>query len=216
MQDRSKPAVYLGDRRIELLLIGGSAGVLDLLRLILPNLPVALPVPVAIVVHLPERSPELLPRVLQPSTPLPLRFAEDKEPLAAGTVYFAPPGYHLLVESSRSLALSIDPPLWFSRPAIDVLFESAADVYATNLMAMLLTGASSDGAIGMQAIHTAGGLTVVQTPQASEAPAMPAAALARFTPDFVLPPLDIASLVASLSLQPSTSSPFLSDSIRKP
>jgi two-component system chemotaxis response regulator CheB len=131
-----------------------------------------------------------------------MHFAEDKEPLVGGTIYFAPAGYHLLLESNRCCALSIDPPVWFSRPSIDVLFESAAAAYASRVMAMLLTGASTDGASGLQSIHAAGGITVVQSPQSAEAATMPAAALARFTPDFILPASDIAGLAASLSPQP--------------
>jgi len=200
--------VYLDQRPLDLLLIGGSAGVLDVLRLILPSLPLSLSVPVVIVVHLPERSPELLPRVFRSATRLPMRFAEDKEPLVGGTIYFAPAGYHLLLESNRCCALSIDPPVLFSRPSIDVLFESAAAAYADRAMAMLLTGASSDGASGLQAIHAAGGITVVQTPQSAEAATMPAAALARFTPDFILPAIDIAALAASLSPQPRPVAPI--------
>jgi two-component system, chemotaxis family, protein-glutamate methylesterase/glutaminase len=202
---------YLGDRRVDLLLIGGSAGVLDVLRLVLPSLSPTLPVPVVIVVHLPERSPELLPMVLKSATSLPLRFVEDKEPLLGGTIYFAPPGYHLLLESSHSAALSIDPPVWFSRPSIDVLFESAADAYAPRVLAVLLTGASTDGAAGLHAVHAAGGLTVVQTPHAAEAPIMPAAAIARFTPDYVLPPIDIARLAGALSREPGSLPPFSSN-----
>jgi len=198
----SAPGAHLHDRPLDILLIGGSAGVLDVLRVVLCSLPASLTVPVAIVVHLPERSPDLLPKVLQSSTGLPMRFAEDKEPLVAGTIYFAPAGYHLLLESNRSVALSIDPPVWFSRPSIDVLFESAADAFAERTLAMLLTGASTDGAAGLQAIHCAGGITVVQSPQDAEAPTMPAAALARFMPDFVLPVPGIATLIASLSPQP--------------
>jgi two-component system chemotaxis response regulator CheB len=195
-------SVYLDRRPLDLLLIGGSAGVLDVLRLILPSLPSSLSVPVVIVVHLPEGSPELLPKVFQSVTRLPMRFAEDKEPLLGGTIYFAPAGYHLLLESNRCCALSIDPPVWFSRPSIDVLFESAADAYADRVLAMLLTGASSDGASGLQSIHAAGGITVVQTPQSAEVGTMPAAALARFAPDFVLPAIDIAALAATLAPQP--------------
>ncbi|MET0499189.1 MAG: chemotaxis protein CheB [Steroidobacteraceae bacterium] len=195
-------ATYVGDRPIDVILIGGSAGVLEVLRVILAGLPHALKIPVVIVVHVPERSPALLPQVLQPATPLPLKFAEDKEPLAGGTIYVAPAGYHLLLETNRCFALSIDPPVLFSRPAIDVLFESAADAYAGRIMAMLLTGASADGARGLASIHAAGGVTVVQAPQTAEAATMPAAAIALFDPDFVLSPPDIAALGASLSPYP--------------
>jgi len=198
-------ATYLADRPIDVIVIGGSAGVLDVLRVILPSLPHALAVPVVIVVHVPERSPELLPQVLQHSTPLPVKFAEDKEPLAGGTIYFAPAGYHLLLEANRCFALSIDPPVLFSRPSIDVLFESAADAYAGRLVAMLLTGASADGASGLASIHAAGGIAVVQSPQTAEAATMPTAAMTLFDPDFVLSPPDIAALVASISSQPRSS-----------
>lgn len=198
----STNAVYFGERQIDIILIGGSAGVLDVLRVILPSLSSALNVPVVIVVHVPERSPALLPQVLQRSSALPMKFAEDKEPLAGGTIYFAPAGYHLLLESSRSFALSVDPPVLFSRPSIDVLFESAADAYSTRVAALLLTGASADGAQGLKSIHAAGGTTVVQLPQTAEAATMPAAALALFTPDFVLSPVDIAAWSRSLSPQP--------------
>ena len=194
-------ATYVGERPIDIVLIGGSAGVLDVLRVVLPGLPPSLQVPVVIVVHVPERSPALLPQVLRHAPPLPLKFAEDKEPLAGGTIYFAPAGYHLLLEANRCFALSIDPPVLFSRPSIDVLFESAADAYAGRVMAMLLTGASADGAAGLASIRAAGGVAVVQAPQTAEASTMPAAALALFDPDFVLSPPDIAALCASLAPQ---------------
>lgn len=185
-------------KQVDVIVIGGSAGVLDALRSILPGLSSALCIPVVIVVHMPERSPALLPQVLQSGSVLPMKFAEDKEPLAGGTIYFAPPGYHLLLESDRSFALSSDDPVLFSRPAIDVLFESAAHVYAQRVLAILLTGASADGAQGLRAIDVAGGVSVVQTPQSAEAAAMPAAALSLFQPTHVLSPPAISALLASL------------------
>lgn len=105
--------------------------------------------------------------------------AEDKMQLQAGLLYVAPPGYHTLIEEEGTIALSVDPPVNFSRPSIDVLFESAADVYGGSLIALLLTGASHDGAAGMQAIHQRGGLTLVQDPSSAEVATMPAAAIAR-------------------------------------
>ncbi|MFL6578025.1 MAG: chemotaxis protein CheB, partial [Povalibacter sp.] len=138
--------------------------------------------------HLPPRSPDGLPELLKRDCALPVKQAEDKEPLAPGTVYLAPPGYHLLLESHRAFALSIDAPVHFSRPSIDVLFESAADAYGRDLLAILLSGASSDGAAGLQEVHIAGGVTAVQAPDSAEAATMPAAALALFQPDFTWTP----------------------------
>jgi two-component system chemotaxis response regulator CheB len=103
---------------------------------------------------------------------------EPGEPIERGKLYFAPADYHLLVEPDRRCALSIEAPVHFSRPAIDVLFESAADVYGAALVGVILTGASSDGALGLRAVHARGGRTFVQDPTTAESPVMPAAALA--------------------------------------
>jgi len=106
-----------------------------------------------------------------------VREAEDKDPIVAGTIYFAPPDYHLLVEADRTFSLSCDAPVLFSRPSIDVLFESAADAYGPKLIGIVLTGANSDGARGLRAIIAEGGHGIVQTPQSAFASAMPEAAL---------------------------------------
>ena len=115
-----------------------------------------------------------------------------------GTIYFAPPDYHLLVDEGPSLALSMDPPVEHSRPSVSVLFESAAAVYGPRLLAVLLTGAGSDGASGLQAVQRAGGMTVVQQPASARMPQMPEAALARVTADHVLTLEDIMSLFEAL------------------
>jgi len=178
--------------------IGGSAGALDVLRKILQHLPVTLDVPVIVVIHLSARPPDGLPELLGRDCAVPVKQAEDKEPLLAGMVYVAPAGYHLLIESHRALALSIDPPVHFSRPSIDVLFESARDTYGGRLLAILLSGASIDGAAGMHEIHAAGGTTIVQSPASAEAIAMPAAALSLFEPAFVWTPDEMASQLPAL------------------
>ena len=103
--------------------------------------------------------------------------AEDKEPIAAGTVFVAPPDYHMLVESEAYLSLSADEPVNYSRPSIDVLFESAADAYGAELVGIVLTGANDDGARGLRAIVKAGGTALVQCPEQSYAPTMPSAAI---------------------------------------
>ena len=177
--------------------IGGSAGALEVLRLIMRELPLELQCPIVIVIHLPAHSSGLA-ELLGNDTSLRVKQAEDKEPLVAGTVYVAPPSYHLLIESQHSFALSVDAPVHFSRPAIDVLFESARDVYGSKLIGVLLSGASEDGAAGLQEIHAAGGTTIVQSPLSAEVAIMPAAALALFEPTYIWSPNEIASGLAQL------------------
>ncbi|MBL8267586.1 chemotaxis protein CheB [Steroidobacter sp.] len=171
--------------------IGGSAGALEVLRPIVRALPGTLMCPVVIVIHLPAHSSGLAD-LLGADTTLTVKQAEDKEPISAGTIYIAPPSYHLLIESHGAFALSADPPVHFSRPAIDVLFETASDVYGAKLIGILLSGASEDGAAGLQEIHAAGGMTIVQSPLSAEVAIMPAAAIALFEPTYVWPPNDIA------------------------
>jgi two-component system, chemotaxis family, protein-glutamate methylesterase/glutaminase len=162
---------------IELIVIGGSAGAIEVLGRMLAGLTAALRPAVAVVIHLPPDGPNVLHEVFaRPGSP-PMKPAEDKEPIAPGTVYFAPPDYHLLVESGRTFALSQDERVHFSRPALDVLFESAAEAYGDRLMGVILSGANADGATGLKAVARAGGLTVVQALESSEMIAMPAAAL---------------------------------------
>lgn len=185
------------------LVIGGSAGAFHVLRAILHCLPATLNLPVVAVLHLSARPPDGLSELLGRDCALPVKQAEDKEPLAPGTVYIAPGGYHLLIESHRAFALSADAPVHFSRPAIDVLFESARDAYGKQLVAILLSGASVDGAAAMQEIHAAGGVTIVQAPDASESVAMPLAALELFAPTFIWTPEEMAHQLPALLTGPA-------------
>jgi two-component system, chemotaxis family, protein-glutamate methylesterase/glutaminase len=153
------------------------------------------------VLHLPRDRPSLLVDIFRRKCVLNVREAEDKEPVAPGTVYFAPNNYHLLLERGPQLALSVDDLVHHSRPSIDVLFESAADVYRNRLLGILLTGANEDGALGLATIHGAGGITVVQDPATAHSRQMVAAALRLSTPDHVLPLQGIASLLATLGVQ---------------
>jgi two-component system chemotaxis response regulator CheB len=143
--------------RVDAIVIGGSAGSLDALSALLPALPAGCAVPVVVVVHLPPTRPSRLAAVLAMRAAVPVKEAEDKEPVAAGRVYVAPPGYHLLIERAGTFALSLDAQLNFSRPAIDVLFESAAEAYGGALAGIVLTGASDDGARGRRGAPDAGG-----------------------------------------------------------
>jgi two-component system chemotaxis response regulator CheB len=164
--------------RAEAVVIGASAGALEALSLILPGLPAEFSLPVMIVVHIPPDRKSVLAELFAAKCRVKVLEAEDKEPITSGTIYFAPPDYHLLVEADKTLALSSDEPVLFSRPSIDVLFESAADAYGPSLIAIILTGANQDGAKGLSAVVEAGGRAVVQIPEAAFASAMPEAAIA--------------------------------------
>jgi two-component system chemotaxis response regulator CheB len=184
--------------RIEAIVIGASAGGVEALGLILPSLPAKFRPSLLIVLHLPRERPSLLVEIYEKRCALPIREADDKEPIEPGTVYFAPPDYHMLVERNRQIALSTDEPVHYSRPSVDVLFESAADVYASRLLGVILTGANEDGAAGLHAIHRAGGVTVVQQPDSAKVPLMVVSALQRNPADFVLSLPEIAELLKGL------------------
>ncbi len=165
------------DVSIEAVAIGASAGAVEALTQILPALPEEYPLPVLVVVHVPsDRSNMLVPH-FQAKCRTQVREAEDKEPICSGTIYFAPPDYHLLVESDRTISLSVDEPVLHSRPSIDVLFESAADAFGAALVGVVLTGANQDGAAGLKAIVDAGGQALIENPSGAYASAMPRAAL---------------------------------------
>lgn len=169
-------------RTAEAIVVGASAGALEALSAILPVLPAGYPLPILIVVHLPADKESFLAELLQGKCRIAVRQADDKEPIEPSTAYLAPPDYHLLVEPDRRLSLSSEEPVHYSRPSIDVLFETAAEAYGESLVGVVLTGANSDGAIGLRAIGQAGGTALVQRPDQAHAPAMPEAAL-RAWPD---------------------------------
>ncbi len=183
---------------VDAVVIGASAGGVDALMTLLADLPAQWRLPVVVVLHLPENHESRLAEVFRPRTPLAVCEAADKAPVAPGTLYFAPPGYHLSIERDRSFSLSCEPPVSYSRPSIDVLMSSAADAYGRALAGMLLTGANEDGASGMLRIHQAGGLTAVQDPAEALVATMPGAALKRHTPDFVFPLRELRALLLQL------------------
>lgn len=189
--------------RMDAVVVGGSAGGVDALAMLLPALPPTLPVPVIVVLHLPREKPSLLVEIFSRRCALAVQEAQDKAPIEPGTVYFAPADYHLLIDEGPSFALSVDEPVHYSRPSIDVLFETAADVYGEHLLAVVLTGASQDGAEGLAAVHRAGGITVVQEPQEALSPYMPESALRASPVDHVLPLAGIAQLIGRLAAPPA-------------
>ncbi len=177
----------------EAVVIGASAGALEALSAILPFLPPAYRLPVIIVVHMPPDKKSLLAELFQAKCGIKVCEAEDKEPISSGTAYFAPPDYHVLVEMDKSLSLSLDEPVLFSRPSVDVLFESAADAYGPSLIAIVLSGANQDGAKGLRAVADAGGTAIVQSPEEAYASAMPEAAIAECPGASVLSLKEIAA-----------------------
>jgi two-component system chemotaxis response regulator CheB len=186
----------------EAIVIGGSAGALEALTAILPALPKSYALPLLVVLHIPAHKPSYLTDVLGTHCALRVKEAEDKEDLAPGTVYVAPPDYHLLVEKRRHLSLSADEPVLFSRPAIDVLFESAADAYGPALAGVLLAGGNEDGARGLARIKRAGGTTIVQAPRTAAVRTMPDAALALAPIDHTLTPSELGLFLAKLGEKP--------------
>jgi two-component system, chemotaxis family, protein-glutamate methylesterase/glutaminase len=183
-----------GAARAKLVVIGTSLGGLHALEVVLRGLAHDFPLPIAIVQHRSgewEGQKSQLARLLQIHTPLPVIEASDKEPLAGGHVYLAPADYHLLVDEGR-LALSTDARVCHARPSIDVLFESAADVYREGVVAVLLTGANADGTAGSLRIKRRGGAVVAQDPRGAESPVMPQSAISAGVVDRVLPLEEIA------------------------
>jgi two-component system chemotaxis response regulator CheB len=184
-------------RDIDAVAIGASAGGVEVLSVLLSALPASCRASFFIVMHIPRERPSLLADVFNAKCALPVREAEDKEPVQPGTVYFAPPDYHLLLDRGPALALSSDEPVHFSRPSIDVLFDSAADIYGERLLGLILTGANQDGAEGLAAVGRAGGRTVVQEPGGAAVPFLPEAALQVGPVDFVLPLAQLQELFAT-------------------
>ncbi|VTR95296.1 chemotaxis protein : Uncharacterized protein OS=Asticcacaulis sp. AC466 GN=AEAC466_07295 PE=4 SV=1: CheB_methylest [Gemmata massiliana] len=182
--------------------IGASAGAVDALSAILPALPKGYPLSVMVVVHVPPDKKSVMAELFRNKCRMDVCEADDKEPLVPGTVYFAPPDYHLLVEPDRRLSLSNEEPVHYSRPAIDVLFESAADVFEGDLVGVLLTGASSDGARGLRAVCDAGGTALVQHPDEAAVATMPRAAIAACPMASVMYLEQIAAYLRDLGRRP--------------
>lgn len=177
------------------IVVGASAGALEALSILLPGLPAMYRLPLVVVVHVPPDKRSVLAELFQAKCALRVREAEDKEPVVGGTVYFAPPNYHLMIETGETLSLSNDEPVLFSRPSIDVLLETAAEAYGTALIAIVLTGANQDGARGLRSVVDAGGTAIVQDPASAFASAMPEAAIAACPEARVMTLDDIAAFL---------------------
>jgi two-component system chemotaxis response regulator CheB len=161
----------------EAVVIGVSAGGLMALSGILKGLPGDYPLPLIVIQHRSKDERTLLEEILQTKCAISIKQADEKERIEGGKVYFAPPDYHLLVERDHSFSLTCDEPVNFSRPSIDLLFETASEVYKDKLVGVILTGANHDGAAGIRAVKERGGLTIAQDPATSLFPDMPQAAI---------------------------------------
>lgn len=184
--------------RVEAIVIGASAGGVEALLTILGPLRAGFALPIVVVLHLPDERRSHLAEVFERRVAMPVLEAHDKTPIEPGTLYFAGPGYHLSVEQDRTFSLSLEDRVHYSRPAIDYLFESAADVFGPALAAVLLTGANRDGATGVARVKQRGGLTIVQDPQDAQVATMPLAALDSHQPDHILPIRGIGRLLVEL------------------
>jgi two-component system chemotaxis response regulator CheB len=184
--------------RYQLLIIGGSAGSLEVLVQLLPALHRKLSVAIVVVMH---RKPgeSLLANLLSSKTTWPVKEAEEKDAIEPQNVYIAPADYHLLFEKDKTFSLDFSEKINYSRPSIDVSFESAAEVYGASLIAVLLSGANADGTEGLNAIRQAGGVTIVQDPNEASVPYMPQQAIDSFRVDYIADTKTIADTINRLA-----------------
>lgn len=185
--------------RFRAVVAGVSTGGVEALKLMLGGLPTDFPLPVMVVAHISPEADNGLALLLDDLCRIRVKEAVELEEATAGTVYLAPPNYHLLVERNATLSLSVDPPVRFARPSVDVLFESAAVAFGPALIGVVMTGAGSDGSTGLKLIKEAGGVTVVQDPVTAEADPMPSSAIKKVSPDHIVPLADIAPLLIRLA-----------------
>ena len=181
----------------EAIVIGVSAGGLNALHTIIPELPKEYPLPVIVVQHRLPEADDFLTTYLDQESKIHVKQAEPRERIQQG-VYIAPAGYHLLVERDRTFGFSVDPKVNNAIPSIDVLFETAADAYQNKLVGIVLTGANSDGSQGLKFIKKNGGLTIVQAPNTAESPFMPKAAIEAVEVDHIMPLVDIGAFLKTL------------------
>jgi two-component system chemotaxis response regulator CheB len=197
MEDLSKDnAVIPGG--FQAVVVGVSAGGVQALPSLVGMLEPDFALALVIVQHLHPLQDDYFIQRLGEVCRLPVKEAEEKEAVQAGVIYLAPVNYHLLIEADRTFSLCAGEKVNFSRPSIDVLFETAAEVYGTELIGVILTGASRDGAAGLRRIRENGGLTVVQDPRTAEYPLMPLAALAETRVDHVRSIEQIGRLLCEL------------------
>ena len=184
--------------KYEALVIGGSAGSFRIIIRILEVLSVNLSMPVFFCIHRLRQVRRGFEETLAKISVLPLVEPYDKEIIRTGTLYLAPANYHMLIENKKVISLSIDDPLQYSRPSIDICFGSAAEVYKRGLLAILLSGANQDGTEGMAAVKRQGGYAIVQNPADCEIATMCESAIKLTVPDQILTTPEIIEFVSLL------------------
>ncbi|EHQ31170.1 chemotaxis protein CheB [Mucilaginibacter paludis] len=177
------------------IIIGGSAGSLEVMMFILTRLETNFSIPIIIVLHRKYNHDSALIEVLSHKTKLHVKEAEDKEQIKPGVIYIAPADYHLLVESNHSFSLDCSEKVQFSRPSIDVSFQTAAEAYGPGLLAILLSGANADGTEGFMHVRRNGGVLIAQNPSDALVPFMPQSAINEGLADFVLNRQEISKLL---------------------
>jgi two-component system chemotaxis response regulator CheB len=175
--------------------IGGSAGSLEVILELTNRLPLFSSVIIIIVVHRKADNDSILEDLIAHKTLYPVKEVEDKDAIVPGTIYIAPPDYHLLVENRNFFSLDTSEKIHFSRPSIDVTFESVAETFTNHVMGILLSGANADGAAGLARIKELGGRTLVQTPESAEISIMPQQAINRNIVDTIVAPAQISDEV---------------------
>ena len=187
--------------KYEAIVIGVSSGGMNAMKVIFSLLPKNFIIPIIIVQHIGARSDNQWIKLLNNNSKLYLKEADEKEKIEHGKVYIAPPNYHLMIERNKTFSLTIDERVNYSRPSIDVLFESAAEAYKNKLIGVILTGSNNDGTEGIKQIKEYGGLTIVQDPETAESSYMPASAIAAIQPDCILSLENIIALLIKLDKQ---------------
>ena len=181
--------------RYEAIVIGVSSGGMNVLKIISAALPIDFKIPIIVVQHVGAHSDSQWIQLLNEKSNLHVKEADEKEKIEKGKIYIAPPNYHLLIEKDKTFSLTIDERVNFARPAIDVLFESAAEAYRNKLIGIVLTGSNNDGTKGIKRITECNGLTIIQDPKTAESPYMPESAIRAIKPDHVL---SIENIIAFL------------------
>lgn len=175
--------------------IGGSSGSIDVLLKLLPNLKAPLPLAIILVLHRKNAVESTMTELFASKTTIPVKEVEDKDPVEPGTIYIAPADYHLLIEQNREFSLDSSEKINFSRPSLDVTFESAAEVYGPSLVGIILSGANADGTNGLKAVKQAGGLIIAQKPETAQVAYMPEHAILHNTIDFIFDVSELATFI---------------------
>ena len=185
---------------VELLVIGGSAGSLEVILKALKHLNKGLPFAIIIVLHRKPSNDSTLIDLLSSKTKATVIEANEKEPINPGCIYIAPADYHLLIENDRTLSLDYSEKINFSRPCIDITFQTAAEVYKSSLACLLLSGANADGVEGLVLVKTMNGLTAVQNPKTAEVSFMPQKALDKINVDYIVDGDKVIDFIDMLAL----------------